>query len=51
MKARKRTTLLWNNGGKERQEDYTISAVHDTWVGSKSSALSIAVIQVTTITV
>ena len=27
MKTCKKTSLLWNNGGKEREEDYSISAV------------------------
>ena len=36
MKGHKNTTLLWNNGGKERQEEYPISAVCAANVGTTS---------------
>ena len=36
MKRHKKTTLLWNDGGKERQEDYLTSAVCAIDVGLSS---------------
>ena len=33
MKTRKKTTLMWNNSGKHKQEDYPTSAAHKQILG------------------